>query len=95
MGPNITYDLINKTAEFAVPTYWVYKVNETNIKFDFGMGDIIFFHTQVVPEFGRERIIYYVQDSRYFTHIIECVHLWEENEVYCHEDGKFAHSSAI
>ena len=70
MGPNITCDLVNKTTEHQVPSHWIYKVNETKINLDFGVGDIIFFHTQVVPEFGKERIIYYVQDSRYFTHII-------------------------
>lgn len=85
MGPNINYNLTNKTASYEVPEYWVDKINQTKINLDFGIGDVIFFHTQVVPQFGQERIIYYAQDSRYYTHVIECVHIWESAEVICHE----------
>lgn len=44
---------------------------------NFNIGDSIFFHLQVVPQYGQERLIYYIQDSRFFTHVIECTHIWE------------------
>jgi|JI71714CRNA_FD_contig_21_3361560_length_401_multi_3_in_0_out_0_1 hypothetical protein len=53
LGPNITYDLINKTALHEIPPYWVNKVNRTKLNLDFGIGDVIFFHLQVVPQFGQ------------------------------------------
>lgn len=77
MGPNISYNLVNTSSSHEIPTHWVNKINRTSINLDFGVGDIIFFHVQVVPQFGQERMLYFVQDSRYTTHVIECVHIWE------------------
>lgn len=53
MGPNITYSLVNTSSAHEIPTHWIDKINKTNINLDFGVGDIIFFHVQVVPEFGK------------------------------------------
>lgn len=40
-------------------------------------------------------MLYYVQDSRYVTHVIECTHIWEDNNAICHEEAKYAHNTAI
>lgn len=65
------------------------------VDIDASIGEVIFYHTQVVTAFGQNRIIYYVQDSRYFTHVIECVEIWEDSRAKCHEEAKYAHNSAI
>ena len=93
--PNITYNITNTSSIHDIPPYWIDKINKTMINLDFGIGDIIFFHVQVVPQFGQERLIYYVQDSRYFTHVIECTHQWNSNSANCVEQKKYAHTSAI
>ena len=44
---------------------WINKVNRTYIKMDHAPlpGDIVFFHTDVIPQIGHEIVIYYYQDS--------------------------------
>lgn len=53
MGPNVDYSLVNVTSEKGMPPNWINKLNQTKLTLDFGIGDVIFFHVQVVPEFGK------------------------------------------
>lgn len=50
LGPNVQYQLKNKKGD-DIPQHWFYKVNETDITMDHPLpsGDIVFFHTDVVP----------------------------------------------
>ena len=59
----MTYSLSNTSAKYETPSYWFDYINETTIHKDFNLNGIIFFHTQVIPKFGEESIIYYIQDS--------------------------------
>lgn len=95
LGPNISYTLINQTAKHEIPTHWLNKVNATKMIMDTDIGDVIFFHTQVIPMFGKDRIIYYAQDSRHRTHVIECTHIWEDSTVRCSEQANYTHNSDI
>jgi len=54
LGPNVQYQLKNKKGD-SIPEHWFYKVNETGIKMEHPLpsGDIVFFHTDVVPEVGE------------------------------------------
>ena len=59
------------------------------------MENSIFFHTQVVPEYGEERVIIYDQDAEYKTHVINCRHHWEDTKMACYEEASYAHESQI
>lgn len=94
-GPNITYSVVNKTAKQDIPSHWVNKVNETKLIKDFNLTGIIFFHTQVINGVGDDNIIVYIQDSEYRTHVVNCYHVWESDEVLCNQAAVFNHTSKI
>ena len=95
-GPNMTYSLTNTSSKHETPAYWFDHINQTKILKDFAdYNGIIFFHTQVVPKFGEENILYYIQDSEYQTHVVSCIHVWEYAEAYCSEASKYNHTSKI
>ena len=93
-GSNLTYELLSKDPK-STPNYWVDKINETKVKMAGNIGNSIFFHTQVIPEIGDERIIFFDQDSEYKTHVVECRHVWESIEVNCIEEAQYVHRSQI
>ena len=49
LGPNITYNVTNTTSAHEIPTHWVDKINRTKLNLDYGIGEVIYFHIQVVP----------------------------------------------
>lgn len=91
----MSYSLANKDSINYLPTYWVDKINETKVYYNVDIKNSIFFHAQVFPEYGEERIIVFDQDGEYKTHIIECRHVWESIEVTCLEEAKFDHQAKI
>lgn len=66
-----------------MPVRWIDKVNLTTIKIPSAIGNVIFFHTTVLPEIGRDRVLYYAQDSTKRTYVIECVHMADDNDMRC------------
>lgn len=84
LGPNIEYQLKNKKGD-DIPPYWINKVNKTSINMDYPPlpGDIVFFHSDVIPQLGQEILIYYYQDTSYKTHVALCSHNWESANIDC------------
>lgn len=93
-GANLTYEIRNPKENY-LPTYWIDKINETKVQMDGNVGSSIFFHTQVIPELGDERIIFFDQDGGYKTHVVECRHIWESIEVICVEQAQYNHTAKI
>ena len=52
-GPNMEYQL--QSPKGTVPEYWINKINSTSVTMDHPplAGDVVFFHTDVVPELGQ------------------------------------------
>jgi len=53
LGPNINYQILNHKGD-TLPASWIDKVNKTRITIDKPpkVGDITFFHTDVIPQLG-------------------------------------------
>ena len=72
----MTYKLTHLNKSAHMPTHWINKRNLTGLHIDKEIGNVRFFHTQVVPEIGLENIIYYVEEFSNKIHIFQCQHVW-------------------
>lgn len=84
-GANVSYKLTHLNKSAHVPTHWINKRNLTTIHIDKELGNVRFFHTQVIDEIGHENIIYYVESFTNKIDIFECRHVWESAEVFCRD----------
>lgn len=96
LGPNITYN-VRVNSSHDNPTWYIHKVNASNITFDNppSVGHINFFHTEVVPHYGNETVIYYYQDIMNLTHVANCIHLGDDKNLYCTVVREYGHNSRI
>lgn len=96
MGPDIHYQLQTPSGD-TLPTSWINQINNTLIEISPAprVGDIIYFHTDVVPHLGYETVIYYYQDSQNTTHVAECEHEWSKNSMKCNVAKSYNHTSRI
>lgn len=82
-GPNIQYQLLNHKGD-QLPSSWINKINRTTVKISPPLKeDIVFFHTDIIPDLGHEFVIYYYQDNSNNTHVAECIHQWARADMNC------------
>lgn len=97
IGPNISYWITQPSTKEELPQFWINKRNESLVKIDRppDVKDINFFHTDVVPHYGNDTIIYYYQNSQNITHSASCTHLADDLTIYCSVGREYSHRSRI
>lgn len=90
------YKLLNENGS-TVENSWINKLNKTNINITPtpSPGDITFFHTDVIPRYGHQSVIYYYQDSKNSTHVAMCDHEWLKKSMNCKVTKTYEHKSRI
>jgi hypothetical protein len=97
VGPNITFSVMETMIHHDLPRHWIDQQNQSFVNMD-GIpiiGNINFFYTEVVPNYGNETVIYYFQDIRNVTTVSFCVHLWEDIHMNCTTRASYQHTGRI